>query len=143
MQISQEVLKFGNDWTPDVNNHFQDVIEPLQAENNAKFNATVKVEKGLRYGDDERHRLDLYSSVSFFWIMIILLQAYFLTFCLFLIAIMKLTFSAQLVPSPEADQVPVVVYIHGGGFVIGDTDVTPSMHGNIGSYMNEPLGFIS
>lgn len=63
-EISGEVLKFGNKWTLGVNNHFQELIEPLQAENNAKLSPTVKVEKSLMYGDDERHRIDLYSSVS-------------------------------------------------------------------------------
>ncbi|KAL7911413.1 Alpha/Beta hydrolase protein [Trichoderma velutinum] len=101
MDISQEVLKFGNSWSLDVNNHFQNIMEPLQAKQNAKFHAKVKVQKGLRYGDGERHRLDLYSSTT---------------------------------PSPEAGKAPVVVYIHGGAFMMGDTDITPSMHGNVGYY---------
>ncbi|KAH6954119.1 hypothetical protein HG530_015872 [Fusarium avenaceum] len=100
-EISGEVLKFGNKWTLGVNNHFQELIEPLQAENNAKLSPTVKVEKSLKYGDDERHRIDLYSSTT-----------------------------API----EGGKLPIVVYIHGGGFVSGDTDITPSMHGNIGYY---------
>ncbi|KAJ3536828.1 hypothetical protein NM208_g6486 [Fusarium decemcellulare] len=101
MEMLQEVLKFGNNWTLDVNNHFQNFMEPLQAENNAKLSSRVTVQKGVKYGDDERHRLDIYSST---------------------------------IPAKGAEKVPVVVYVHGGGFTMGDTDITPSMHGNVGCY---------
>ena len=39
--------------------------------------------------------------------------------------------------SPRSDSTqlrPAVVFFHGGGFTAGDTDITPSMHGNIGTY---------
>ncbi|RDW82764.1 hypothetical protein BP6252_03876 [Coleophoma cylindrospora] len=31
-------------------------------------------------------------------------------------------------------KLPVLVFFHGGGFLAGDNDITPSMHGHIGNY---------
>lgn len=45
MDISQEVFKFGNKGTLNVNSHFLETLEMIQAESNAKLNPSVKVEK--------------------------------------------------------------------------------------------------
>ena len=34
--------------------------------------------------------------------------------------------------SKATSPLPVVVFFHGGGFVAGDNDISPSMHGNMG-----------
>jgi hypothetical protein len=57
--IRAKVIEHGNTWTQAVNAFFQDLIEPLHAEKEASFKETVKIEKGIKYGTDDRHRLDV------------------------------------------------------------------------------------
>lgn len=99
-KIQEAIARHGNVWTLKTNSEMNELFEPLHAERAHDFLQTVKVQKGIKYGDHERHRIDIYSP-------------------------------AVLV---ENEQLPVIVFFHGGGFTSGDTDITPSMHGNIGNY---------
>lgn len=57
--IRAKVIEYGTTWTQAVNAFFLDLIEPLHVEKEASFKEIVKTEKGIRYGADDRHRLDV------------------------------------------------------------------------------------
>ncbi|KAK6064979.1 hypothetical protein SCUP515_11454 [Seiridium cupressi] len=99
-KIREAIAKHGSIWSLQTNSDMNELYEPLHAQQAGRFLQNVKVQKGLKYGDHERHRLDIYSPV-------------------------------ETIPNR---QLPVVVFFHGGGFTSGDTDITASMHGNIGNY---------
>lgn len=65
MDLASEVRKFGNVWTLEVNSHLQNILEPLHATNFLKYKDKVKEEKNVKYGCDERHRLDVCIRIYF------------------------------------------------------------------------------
>ncbi|KAH8646777.1 Alpha/Beta hydrolase protein [Xylariales sp. PMI_506] len=99
-KVREAIARHGNVWTPQTNTDMNELYEPLHVQQAHKFVDTVKVEKGVKYGDHERHRLDIYTPVR----------------------------------ADATDPLPVVVFFHGGAFIIGDNDITPSMHGNIANF---------
>lgn len=94
--VHQALAKFGNSWSPDVPPTLMKIFEPLQAAQNQKYGNDIKADKALKYGPDERNRIDVYS------------------------------------PAAGASGRPVVLYIHGGGLVGGDNDVSPNIYTNLG-----------
>ncbi|KAF8855205.1 alpha/beta-hydrolase [Acephala macrosclerotiorum] len=98
-EIAAAIARHGNVWSLQTNEDMEGLYEPLHALRAEGFKNSVRVEKSLKYGPSERHRIDLY-------------------------------YPATAPTSP----LPVVVFFHGGGFIAGDNDITPSMHGHIGNY---------
>lgn len=60
-KIQEAIAKHGNVWSPKTNSDMNELYEPLHAAQAEQFLKSVKVEKGLKYGDHERHRLDVYA----------------------------------------------------------------------------------
>ncbi|KAH7028763.1 Alpha/Beta hydrolase protein [Microdochium trichocladiopsis] len=104
-EIRKAIARHGNIWSPQTNTEMMELYEPLHAQRAPEFEATIEVEKGIKYGSDARHRVDVYRPAR--------------------------------APEPGVvrSALPVVVFFHGGGFTSGDTDITPSMHGNIGHFL--------
>jgi acetyl esterase len=63
-KIRDAIAKHGNIWTLSTNTEMTELYEPLHAQQAEKFSETVKVLKALKYGDHERHRLDVYMPVA-------------------------------------------------------------------------------
>jgi acetyl esterase/lipase len=103
-KIRQTIADYGSSWSKDIVPHLTSLYDPLQAVANAHHSSTVKVEKALKYGPDPRQRLDVYYP------------------------------SAVTPGAPTPSPLPVVVYIHGGAYVAGDTEATPNIYANIGNY---------
>lgn len=59
-EIRRAIARHGNVWSLQTNSDMMDLYEPLHAQQAHKFETTVQVEKGLKYGDDARHRIDVY-----------------------------------------------------------------------------------
>jgi hypothetical protein len=59
MDIKEALAKHGNVWDPSTNSHMMEIYEPLHANLAASFKDTVTSSKGLKYGSDERHRVDV------------------------------------------------------------------------------------
>lgn len=57
--IEAAIAKHGNVWTLQTNTDMEDLYEPLHAHRIASFNDSVKVEKSLKYGPSDRHRIDV------------------------------------------------------------------------------------
>ncbi|KAL4887281.1 alpha/beta-hydrolase [Aspergillus karnatakaensis] len=101
-EIQQFIRNFGNTWSPDVNSACEHFFEDQHVEQERNHTGPeVEYIKGVKYGPDERNRLDIYNLVE---------------------------------DTRESASLPVVVYFHGGGFVAGDNDITPHMHGNIARF---------
>ncbi|KAF3767024.1 alpha/beta-hydrolase [Cryphonectria parasitica EP155] len=62
--VRETLAKFGKAWTPDVPPALLKVYEPLQAQQNAKYGSDIQTEKALKYGPDDRNRIDVYSPAS-------------------------------------------------------------------------------
>lgn len=60
-KIQEAIARHGNVWTLKTNSEMNELFEPLHAERAHDFLQTVKVQKGIKYGDHERHRIDIYS----------------------------------------------------------------------------------
>ncbi|KAM0816016.1 putative Alpha/beta hydrolase fold-3 domain-containing protein [Seiridium cardinale] len=63
-KIKEAIAKHGNIWSLQTNSDMNELYEPLHAQQAGRFLRNVKVQKGLKYGDHERHRLDIYSPVE-------------------------------------------------------------------------------
>lgn len=99
--IRDALATIGNSWGSDVPATLLKLYEPLQAEQNQKYAGQIKAEKAIKYGPDERNRVDVYSPVN--------------------------------TEASEGSGSPVVVFIHGGGLVVGDNDFSPNISSNIGT----------
>jgi len=66
MDLRKEVSRFGNVWNLTVNKHFQNLFEPLHAEQKPSYEDKVGVEKGVKYGIHDRNRLDVSSTYQLF-----------------------------------------------------------------------------
>ncbi|KAJ9138461.1 hypothetical protein NKR23_g8528 [Pleurostoma richardsiae] len=62
--IKASIAKHGNVWSLQTNNDMTALYEPLHAARASLFADTVSVEKGLKYGPHERHRLDVYKPTA-------------------------------------------------------------------------------
>lgn len=60
-KIQEAIARHGNVWTLKTNSEMNELYEPLHAGQAHDFLQTVKVQKGIKYGDHKRHRLDIYS----------------------------------------------------------------------------------
>lgn len=58
-RIAEAVAKYGNAWSPEVNEAMKELFEGLHIGRVKSFEGKVGVEKGVKYGDDERHRVDV------------------------------------------------------------------------------------
>lgn len=63
-RIKVAIARHGNIWTLQTNSEMNALYEPLHAEQKQQFAQMVKVDKGLKYGLHERHRLDVYRPVE-------------------------------------------------------------------------------
>lgn len=63
-RIREAIAKHGNVWTIATNTEMSELYEELHAQRAQQFTETVNVQKGLKYGDHERQRLDVYTPVS-------------------------------------------------------------------------------
>lgn len=63
-EIRKAIAGHGNVWSLKTNNDMNALYEPLHANQKEQFVGKVNVEKGIKYGDHPRHRLDVYTPVS-------------------------------------------------------------------------------
>lgn len=63
-KIKEAIARHGNVWTLQTNSDMNELYEPLHAQQAERFLPIVRVEKGLKYGAHERHRLDIYRPAS-------------------------------------------------------------------------------
>lgn len=66
MEVSGLIKKHGNVWNLQVNNDMIRVYEPLHAVRAPGFHEKVNVQKDFKYGVDDRHRLDVGTSIRKF-----------------------------------------------------------------------------
>lgn len=99
--VRETLAKFGTAWNNDVPAGLMKLYEPLQAKQNATYGNDIKAEKGLKYGSDPRHRIDVYTP-------------------------------ANADAASGTSGKPVVVFVHGGGYTLGDNDATPNVYSNVG-----------
>lgn len=57
--IAEAIARHGNIWSPQTNEEMQKLHEVLHAEKITNYENTVKVQKALKYGSSERHRIDV------------------------------------------------------------------------------------
>lgn len=62
--IKASIAKHGNVWSLQTNNDMNELYEPLHAAQASQFTKSVSMEKGIKYGTHERHRLDVYKPVE-------------------------------------------------------------------------------
>lgn len=62
--IREALAKIGSTWNKDVPMSLLKVYEPVQAEQNKKYEGTIQAEKAIKYGADARNRLDVYKPTS-------------------------------------------------------------------------------
>lgn len=112
--LQAAILRWGNSWSLQTNDEMQALYEPLHAARSNLFSKSVLVTKALKYGSHARHRIDVRDR-SRQPVASDLYQVY-----------------RPGIIDTSNTSLPVVVFFHGGGFMIGDNDITPSMYGNIG-----------
>lgn len=59
-EIREAIARHGNVWTVQTNSDMTELYEPLHAQQAQRSRGQIKIEKGLKYGDHERHRIDVY-----------------------------------------------------------------------------------
>lgn len=62
--INEAIARHGNIWSLQTNTDMNELYEPMHAQQAHHFLQTVRVEKGLKYGEHERHRLDVYVPIN-------------------------------------------------------------------------------
>ncbi|CZR58654.1 uncharacterized protein PAC_08546 [Phialocephala subalpina] len=59
-EVAAAIARHGNVWSLKTNKDMESLYEPLHALRAEDFKKSVKVEKSLKYGPSDRHRIDLY-----------------------------------------------------------------------------------
>lgn len=62
--IRDALATIGNAWGNDVPPTLLKLFEPLQDQQNQKYAGQIKADKAIKYGPDERNRIDVYSPVN-------------------------------------------------------------------------------
>ncbi|KAF7626343.1 Alpha/Beta hydrolase protein [Aspergillus flavus] len=108
--IQSFIAQFGNHWGPPVNAACEEYFESCHAALPEPLDPVYASQKNVKYGEHERHRLDIYWPQSI----------------------------------AKTERLPVVVYFHGGAFKVGDNEITPHLHANIGKFFasNNMIGIL-
>ncbi|KAB8226682.1 Alpha/Beta hydrolase protein [Aspergillus novoparasiticus] len=108
--IQSFIAQFGNHWGPPVNAACEEYFESCHTALPEPLDPIYTCQKSVKYGEHERHRLDIYWPQSI----------------------------------AKTERLPVVVYFHGGGFKVGDNEITPHLHANIGKFFasNNMIGIL-